>query len=65
MYITDDPIADFNRYDREMTRRIEKLPRCRECGEHITDEFAYQFDNEWICEECMSKNHLKEVEEDI
>lgn len=36
--------------------------KCCECGKHIQDEesddvFAYNFDTEWICDECMEENH--------
>lgn len=62
-YRTDDPIADFNRYDREQARERRKLPRCRDCGEHITDDYAYFIGDEWICDNCMNE-YRKYVEEE-
>ena len=60
MFITDDPVADFERYDAEQQKEIEKLPRCSECDEPIQDDEAYYINDEWICDECM-KQYRKEV----
>ena len=54
MYRTNDPIADFNRWDAEMNSRLEQRPVCADCDEHIQDEFAYYINGEWICMRCMS-----------
>jgi transposase-like protein len=51
---TNDPIADFNRWDDEMNSRLEQRPVCADCDEHIQDEFAYYINGEWICKDCMS-----------
>ena len=53
MYYTDDPIADFNDYDAEQNRRLEEMPVCADCDEHIHDETAFYINGEWICENCM------------
>lgn len=64
MPYTDDPLADFARYDAEQYELIKKLPRCSECDEHIQDERAYYINGEWICKECMNQ-YLKEVDADL
>ena len=51
---TDDPLMDFARYDAEQNRRLEQLPVCADCDEHIQDETAYYINGEWICKNCMS-----------
>lgn len=51
---TDDPLADFNAWDAEQTRQLERLPVCADCDEHIQDESAYYINGEWICKNCMS-----------
>ena len=61
---TDDPLADFDRYQAEEERWLKKRPRCSECDKHIQDEFAYYINDEWICPECMSE-YLKPVDEDF
>lgn len=50
---TDDPLADFERYDAEQERRLARLPLCSVCGEHIQDEEAYFIGGRWICEDCI------------
>ena len=50
-----NPIADFDAYDREQSKRLAELPECRECGYPIQDEEAYYIDGEWICLECMEE----------
>lgn len=54
---TDDPIADFNRYEDAIDRELAKLPKCSECDQPIQDENAYLINDEWICEDCMDNNH--------
>ena len=63
MFYTDDPIADFNRYDAEQQKMLDRLPRCSECDEPIQDEFCYEVNDELICDGCMYKNHRKAVED--
>lgn len=53
-YITDDPAADYSRYEAEQEREMERLPICHDCGEPITGEILYQINDEYICPECMS-----------
>ena len=53
MYRTDDPAADFLRYDAAQEAARERLPRCTECGRLIDDDFAYRIGGEILCEECV------------
>ena len=57
---TDDPIADFNRWDEEQNRKLEQFPVCADCENHIQDEEAYYINGEWICEGCMD-SYKREV----
>lgn len=50
---TDDPIADFNRWDAEQNRKLERMPVCCECGEHIQDDTCFEINDEIICNSCM------------
>lgn len=52
-YYTDDPIADFHRWEDDVCEWLEKRPICEECGEHIQDDFAYCIDNKWYCKDCI------------
>jgi len=53
MYYTDNPVDDFNRWDAEQNRKLERLPICADCENHIQDEEAYYRKGKWICECCM------------
>ena len=64
MYRTDDPIADFNRYDYEEQKGLASRPTCSGCGEPITTETAYRFNDELICEGCMCEHRIY-IEEEI
>ena len=63
MYRTDDPLADFDRWDIEQARKEARLPICSECGERIHGETAYYIHDCWICEECMDNNYKVDVED--
>lgn len=62
MPYSDDPVADFHRHDAELNKRLRDLPVCGECGHHIQDGFAYEYNDEPICTECLNANHLKAIE---
>lgn len=53
MYYTNDPVADYNRYDADQQRELERLPVCAECGHPITDDGCYKINDQLICEECL------------
>lgn len=63
MYRTDDPIADFNRWDAEQQEWIEKRPVCSICGEHIQDDYYYLINDEIICPDCLENEFRKEIED--
>lgn len=54
MFYTDDPALDFEMYDADQNRKLERLPVCADCDNPIQDERAYYYNGEWICEDCMS-----------
>lgn len=62
---SDDPVADFVRYDTERAKKeaeaLAKLPCCSECGERLTEGDCYEFDNDLICSDCLFKNHYKSL----
>ena len=63
LYRTDDPLADFDRWDAEQTAKLEKLPRCTECDEPIQDDCCYEINGELVCPECLDNNHKHWVED--
>lgn len=66
---TDDPVADFDRYDAEQQQQLDSLPVCECCGEPIQQETAVYYNDHWICRECetefwldIREDFLKDVE---
>lgn len=64
-YPTDDPIADFYRYDHEQQKRLKELPVCCYCNNPIEDDFCYEINGELICTDCLEANHKKCTEDYI
>lgn len=60
-----DNYSAFKDYDAEQQTALESLPECCECGEHIQDEYCFEFEGEYICEKCLNENHRKPVEDCI
>mgnify|MGYP002517669099 CR=1 FL=1 len=52
-YISDNPIADFNRWDAEQEKALESLPKCDICHEPIQEEHYYKIDGKNWCETCV------------
>lgn len=59
MIYTDDPIADFDRYDMEQTRAEARLPLCEKCGKRIQDDEYFEIDSEILCRKCMEDKYMK------
>ena len=51
-WLTDDPIADFNRHDAEQERWLRSRPICCKCKEHIQESEAVKYKEKYYCEEC-------------
>ena len=49
-------------YEEEQDRYLKQLPVCSDCGEHIQEDYCYEINGEYICEECM-KSYRKAVED--
>ena len=63
MYITGDPLADFDRWDAEQQRKMDKLPVCADCGEPVQDDYYYLINDEVICPNCLDAGYRKAVED--
>lgn len=64
-FYSDDPVADFERYDAAQQDKLKELPECSECGEPIQDEHYYEFDCYFYCENCVCDKHRKRTEDFI
>lgn len=63
MIFTDDPLSDFDRYDRQQEELLNSLPVCDCCGEPIQDEYCYEINGDLICEDCLDMHFRKAVED--
>ena len=63
MIFTDDPLSDFDRYDRQHEEWLNSLPVCDCCGEPIQDDFCYEINGDMICEDCLDMHFRKAVED--
>lgn len=61
IFRTDDPAADFDRWDAEQTAWLAKRPVCCYCGEPIKDDFCYEINGEYYCEDCLDMHFRKAV----
>ena len=59
---TDDPVADFERHDAKQQKKLERLPVCCCCEEHIQQEKAVYMDGRWYCDGCL--DDMREDTED-
>ena len=60
IYLSGDPHADFDRWDREQQRQLDRLPECSECHEPIQDEHLFDFYGKILCEDCVETFCIKE-----
>lgn len=65
MSYTDNPLFDFECYDLEQQKRLDRLPVCADCGEPIQDDHYYLINDEIIGPDCMESGYRKEVEDYI
>lgn len=63
MFLSDDPVADFARYDAEQSRRLAQLPTCQRCGDAIQQETAVCIEGFWYCDECLDYYRREVVDE--
>lgn len=61
---TDDPVADFHRYDAAQERKLQRYPKCAHCDEHITDRY-YDIEGVIICKDCLDSDFGHDVDDYI
>jgi hypothetical protein len=60
---TNDPIADFHRYDSDREDALAKLPKCCLCGEAIQEEKLFDVGGDLYHVECFENEFLKYTED--
>ena len=54
-FYSDDPVADFDRWDAEQNAALAKLPKCAHCGHEIQDERLLNIHGELYHLECADE----------
>lgn len=62
MIWTDDPVRDAANYEAERERKMQELPICDCCGDHITDDSYHEIRGLNICDRCL-EDHRKNTPE--
>lgn len=52
-YRTDDPVRDFDLYDRDQNEWLNRRPVCSGCRDRIQEGHAYEVRGRYYCEECQ------------
>ena len=65
MFRSDDPALDYERYEAEKARALERLPLCCCCDEPIQQEDAVCINDEWFCDSCLADYFRKPVEDHV
>lgn len=55
MMWTDDPHRDFDEWDAENAAWLKSRPVCYECGEPITEDYAYRIGGDLVCQHCIDE----------
>ena len=62
MIWTDDPVMDAANYEAERAAKMQELPICDFCGNHITDDSYHEIRGLNICDRCL-EDHRKNTPE--
>lgn len=52
---TPDYNTLFDAHEKELFRRLGRLPKCRCCGEPVTDEYFYDLNGVYFCGDCLER----------
>lgn len=58
-----DNYSQWERHEAEAEAWLQKLPRCGFCDERIQDDYCYEINGEYVCEDCLDTHFLKMVED--
>jgi hypothetical protein len=65
MILTDDPLSDFDRYDRQQSEELKKRPVCCNCWQPIQEERLWDINGFLYCDECARDEFQKDTEDYI
>ena len=61
VFRSDDPNADFDRWEAEQNKGLQELPVCDYCYEPIQDDHWYEINGDNICVDCLDRNFRKDA----
>lgn len=64
MPYTDDPVKDYEQYDKEQAKRLKKRPVCCCCDEPIQDDHYYLLERGKICPDCLEAFYREEIDDE-
>jgi transposase len=62
IFRSNDPIADFQRRERERQEWEDSLPHSDHCDEPV-DDYVYDIDGEILCIQCMIDKYRRDAED--
>lgn len=62
MFVPDN-YSQWEEHERQAEARLARRPVCYECGEHIQDDFCYEINGDYYCEDCLDMHFRKAVED--
>jgi len=61
MFMSDDPVADHERWQAELARLEEEVPVCGYCNRPVQDDFYYEINDEPVCADCLEQHFKRQV----
>jgi formylmethanofuran dehydrogenase subunit E len=61
---TNNPYYDADRWEDQIEESYKYRPRCGWCDEKITSDYAYQVNDDLLCEDCFN-DYMSEIKVDM
>lgn len=58
-----DNLEMWERHDAEQERQLQRLPKCRLCGEPIQEEYFYMIESDCVCESCLAEHFERRTDD--
>lgn len=51
----EDNYSKWEQHQQELDAALEKRPKCDYCNEPIQDDYFFEINGEFICEDCLDR----------
>ena len=58
-----DNYSLWEAHEAEQEKLLERLPKCRYCGEPIQDDHYFYIDGVIYCEDCLNEKYRRHIED--